>query len=123
MATLITLKATLHRLNQAKEKRKSLKVTRTEAVKKLIEILQEKHLVEILSDTSNEVIIQPAKEASMFGIVEDSWTVTKSKLLTLAAAVLPSVTGCIILTTRKGVLTHHEAVTEGIGGQVIGFAY
>lgn len=49
--------------------------------------------------------------------------VKKKNILKLAVELLPAITGHMILSTSRGIMSHHRAMKEGLGGKVIAVIY
>jgi small subunit ribosomal protein S8 len=60
----------------------------------------------------------------MGGVTTPRYSVGLEDLETWETRYLPAKNfGLLILTTSQGVLTHEQARTKGIGGELLGFVY
>lgn len=116
------LKDILRELNSAKITNNAVVVNKRRSAEQLVNLLKEEQLLKIIKVTADTIVVKPSSEAVKFSAVTQVFSVSRNELLQLATALLPSITGHIILTTRVGVLLHHQALERRIGGQVIGMA-
>lgn len=123
MANLESLKIALRRLNLAIQTRKKVSVVNTAIMKKLVKVIEEEKLIKVKNINSREIIIETTREAIAFYAIENAINASRNDLLKLASVELPSITGNMLLTTRRGIMTHHEAISLGIGGMVFGVVY
>ena len=117
MAVLV--KNTLIKLEEARQTGTLVKLEDNVHVKKLIKALQEEHLVQ----EKHENLVQVNKSATNFSAFMETISTKKNELTKWAAVLLPTITGHLIIFTRMGIMTHHEANKNQIGGQIIGIAY
>lgn len=123
MAGIESLKEILIRLERANQIRVSVKIRNSSAARKLIKLLEEEQLVSINKKSTNVILAQPTKEAVTFIPVAEVLHASRNDLLQLATTMLPTITGRLLLTTSRGIMTHHDAIRHGIGGQIFGAAY
>lgn len=50
-------------------------------------------------------------------------SVRADELLSYASTVCPSITGSVVITTDKGLMTHQEASEKNLGGRVLAILY
>lgn len=68
--------------------------------------------------------IQLLAKINKCGIISPRFSVKKNKYLFWERQFLPSYNmGILIVSTSKGVMSHHEAQSENLGGVLIGYVY
>ncbi|MGI0031530.1 MAG: 30S ribosomal protein S8, partial [Nitrososphaeraceae archaeon] len=68
--------------------------------------------------------IQLLAKINKCGIVTPKFSVRKNQYLNWERQFLPAYNmGILIVSTSKGVMTHHEAQEMGIGGVLVGYVY
>jgi small subunit ribosomal protein S8 len=68
--------------------------------------------------------IQLLAKINKCGIITPRFSVQKDKYLFWERQFLPSYNmGILIVSTSKGIMSHHEAQNEGIGGALVGYVY
>lgn len=58
------------------------------------------------------------------GVVTPRFPVTKDEILKFEKRYLPAVDfGILVVSTSKGIMTHHEAKQQGLGGKLVAYCY
>lgn len=114
------LKAILTKLGRYNNENIKIKVNKV--TKELLNILEEEQYIEVLACEKEEATIKSKQNTKSFSLPQ-TINARRHELLQWATFFLPTVTGTLIVFTRMGVKTHHEAVQSGIGGQIIGLIY
>lgn len=124
MATLDSLKILLFKLDRAKKAKSKVQLTITNKhVKRFIERLESEKILQIVSNNENEITVVVRQEVTTFQTLPKPVNVKRNQILVWVKKLMPTITGHLILTTRHGIMTHHEAIVNGLGGQIIGFVY
>ena len=124
------LRKTLHRLNENIESGSELKVHRTIAMAQLVKTLQKEDYISV-NNNESDLILKPTRQVIAFFpiyslaeiIGRRNTNIARREIPGVATKLLPSITGTIILTTRTGIMSHHEAIIKNTGGNIIGIAY
>lgn len=123
MATLNLLKSVLEQLDIARERCMEVEFAVNANVKKLLQILSDQGLLQLVICNNEQIIVKVNKEASSFSALSQLITVRRTNLLQIAAKLVPTVMGNLLIFTRMGVMSHHEALHQRMGGQIIGMAF
>jgi small subunit ribosomal protein S8 len=68
--------------------------------------------------------IQLLAKINKCGIITPRFSVKKDRYLDWERQFLPSYNmGILIVSTSKGIMSHHDAQNEGLGGALIGYVY
>ena len=122
MATIAILQDILKRLNKAVKTNNIVIITKSRPANDLIKILEESgHILVVKRDRDN-IIIKPATTAETFRELTLE-PIKLKKILAVATAHLPSITGSLLLYTRRGVLDHNKAIKQQQGGITFGWCY
>lgn len=80
---------------------------------------------ELIDDgLSGKLNIQLLGRVNKCGIISPRFAVKKNKLIKWERQFLPAVSGGIlIVSTPKGIMSHIEATSEGLGGRLIGYIF
>lgn len=100
-------------------------------ITKLVDILQKESLIHVVAKKSGQFIVKTIairiKPIFELNIVkkekQNDTNVDVHQLIFEASRTLPTVNGVILLSTKKGLLTHHQALAQGIGGTIFGAVY
>ena len=113
---------TLRRLDKSiQSKTPIIVVTKEKPIHELIQTLEEGKIVTLLSKQNNTCTV---KVSTTISEIKTASIITKAKKLKIWASQLPENNkGKLLLTTSKGLLLHHTAIKENIGGEVIGTKY
>lgn len=109
MATLNLLKSVLEQLDIARERCMEVEFAVNANVKKLLQILSDQGLLQLVICNNEQIIVKVNKEASSFSALSQLITVRRTNLLQIAAKLVPTVMGNLLIFTRMGVMSHHEA--------------
>lgn len=86
---------------------------------RLIEILAEEEIITILGKTNGVLTLKVKLTLIAIDILETPFNTPRRKLVRLTKLLLKSITGIVILSTDKGIMTHLTALERNIGGIVI----
>ena len=115
MGTLILLQKTLERLNEAKTEKKCVVLQQNRATLDLLQTLEKLAYVKIVASGKTSITVEPTKTATAYG--ETKISVVKKKNLRMEAAKqVPNLLGILLIYTRRGVMSHEEAIKTGNGG-------
>lgn len=120
MATISELKLTLTKIGRSSDEIVKIKVNNV--INKLLEKLEEELYTEVLVREKDEVTIKIRPCTKSFSL-QTTINARRNELTQWATFFLPTVGGSLIMFTRMGVKTHHEAMQCGIGGQIIGLVF
>ena len=122
MATITALKNIIEGLDKNVATKKLMVIEVNRLSDNLVKTLEKSGHITVIKRTNKQIIIRPSPGAVCFRSVKTE-NVKKNKLLSMATAQLPAVTGSLLLYTRCGVMDHNSAVNNNIGGQVFGWCY
>lgn len=123
MASLNALKDTLNFLDLSRSRNVPITISVTGTIRKLIQVLVEEKIVEATNINHQQTRLTVNNEIIKFEAIPEVLTVSRKEVLRYAADIVPSITGHMLMTTSKGIMTHHDAVQKGVGGQIIGYVY
>jgi small subunit ribosomal protein S8 len=112
--------------NAKKARKESIKVRRiSNLLIEILKIMKQKGAVKKYKidsgDKSVEIILGDFSECRA---IKPRFTVDKSQIEKYRRRYLPARNlGTMIISTNKGLMTHEEALEEGIGGSLIAFFY
>lgn len=84
--------------------------------------LEEELYIKVLEYGANEATIKIQSSTKWFALAR-TINAQRNELLRWATFFLPTIGGSLIVFTRMGVKTHHDAIQCGIGGQIIGLVF
>lgn len=126
------LRDTLKKLNEAKLKNTTVTVIKNNLMKNFVQVLMDNQFVNVI-ENSTVLVLKPSEETVKFSALNNIAEFTGKRkpttcakvndLKTVARKTLPTISGSILLTTRQGIMTHHEALCRRTGGTIIGYIY
>ena len=63
------------------------------------------------------------KEASEFIVLSGKTSTTFKTLHRYVLEIMPTITGVLLISTNRGIMTHHTAYERKLGGKIIGCVY
>lgn len=84
--------------------------------------MEEELYIKVLEYGANEATIKIKSSTKWFALTR-TINAQRNELLRWATFFLPTIGGSLIVFTRMGVKTHHDAIQCGIGGQIIGLVF
>lgn len=87
------------------------------AVQQTLKSLEKRDFIKVLETAKGQCKLIISSITSE--IILANCTVKSKNILTFASKVLPSITGVLIISTPKGVMTHEQAHEKNLGGRVI----
>lgn len=119
MTTLNRLQTILIRLEEARIKQNQITLINDRASENLVQTLKTLKYINIIKSTNTHTTIKPTA-TNGYGITETK--VIKNKdLWAKAANLVPTITGTLLLYTRRGVVGHEEASKSKLGGHPFGW--
>lgn len=121
MSTLSELKSILRKFGEESDQQ-NMRIKVNKNVKQLLEQLEEELYIKVLDYGTNEATIN-IKSSTKWFVLSRTINARRNELLQWATLFLPTIGGSLIVFTRMGVKTHHDAIQCRIGGQIIGFVF
>lgn len=104
--------------------RKEATVPSSSLVENVLTIMQEHQYIGKYSPKGNTFKVELVGRINDCNVIKPRFSIQKNKFIKWEKRFLPSHnTGILILSSTKGVLDHHIAKKEGVGGQLLGFVY
>lgn len=118
--TMEALKNTLTKLSEAK-RTELVEVIPTKSVKSLLKLLEEEKSIAIVTKNSDVVQVKVKRTTIELKALENPIKVKKQRVRRWCKELFPTITGYLIMTTKCGIISHHEVLRKGLGGEIIGF--
>ena len=104
--------------------RKEAKVPATALAENVLKIMHENNYIGNYPQKDRYRTVQLMGRINDCNVIRPRFSVKKDDFIRWEKRFLPAVgTGILILTTTKGIMDHHAARKEGVGGQLLGFVY
>jgi len=105
--------------------RKETLVPSTLLAENVLKIMHEhKYIGKYSPAKKNKFNVELIGKVNNCNVIKPRFSVQKNDFIKWEKRFLPAVgTGILILSTTVGVLDHHKAKEEGVGGQLLGFVY
>lgn len=77
----------------------------------------------MIAKHKNSIVVKPDSQITKFIPLDETKSTSHKQLHNRALEYAPTITAKLIVTTSKGLLTQHDALTQRIGGIIIGAFY
>jgi small subunit ribosomal protein S8 len=96
--------------------------------KKILEVMKNNGYLESIKETEdgkgNALTVTMKGTINRCGVIKPRYPITKNEFEKFERRYLPAKGfGIIIMSTQKGIITHEEAKSQGIGGRLIAYCY
>lgn len=114
--------------NESRRKRECVVVPASKFSREVLRVLQKHRYVgdfeQVDDGRSGKFRIQLLAKINKCGIITPHFSVKKDDYFGWERQFLPAYTmGILLVSTSKGIMSHHEAQEEGLGGVLVGFVY
>ena len=114
--------------NESRRKKECIVIPASKFASEILRTMQKHRYIgefeQIDDDRSGKFRIQLLAKINKCGIITPIFSVRKNQYLNWERQFLPAYNmGILIVSTSKGVMTHHEAQEVGIGGVLVGYVY
>ncbi|MGI0042960.1 MAG: 30S ribosomal protein S8 [Nitrososphaeraceae archaeon] len=114
--------------NESRRKKECIVLPASRFTSEVLRVMQKHHYVgefeQIDDGRSGKFRIQLLATINKCGIVTPKYSVRKNGYLDWERRYLPAYSmGLLIVSTSKGVMSHHEAQQLGLGGVLVGYVY
>src|ERR671933_1376044 len=124
---LSNLFTTIHN-NETRRKRECVAAPASKFASEVLRVMQKHRYIgefeQIDDGRAGKFRIQLLAKINKCGIVTPRYSVKKDGYLGWERQYLPAYSmGILLVSTSKGVMSHHEARVEGVGGVLVGYVY
>ncbi|MGQ9469678.1 MAG: 30S ribosomal protein S8 [Nitrososphaerales archaeon] len=114
--------------NEIRKKKECLAIPASRLASEVLRVMQKYKYIgefEYIDDgLSGKLRIQLLGRINKCGIISPRFPVKKDRYSDWERRFLPAIgSGILIVSTPKGVMSHNEALSLGLGGRLIGFVY
>lgn len=105
----------------AKRDNGTISITNSRLSKQFLQLLIKEEFVEVQKVAYNKYKIKKVMVNNI--VVVDRRPMKAKSVLEFASEVLPSITGAVVISTNKGLMTHREAASINAGGRILAVIY
>jgi small subunit ribosomal protein S8 len=114
--------------NEMRRKRECIVIPASKFASEVLRVMQKSRYIgefeQVDDGRAGKFRIQLLAKINKCGIITPRFSVQKNRYLVWERQFLPSYNmGILIVSTSKGIMSHHEAQNEGIGGALVGYVY
>jgi small subunit ribosomal protein S8 len=114
--------------NEARRKKECLIVPSSRFASEILRVLQKYRFIgefeQIDDNRMGKFRIQLLAKINKCGIITPRYNVKKDEYLNWERQFLPAYNlGLLLVSTSKGIMSHHDAQLQGLGGVLIGYVY
>lgn len=114
--------------NEARRKRECVVVPASKFSSEVLRVLQKHRYIgefeQVDDGRSGKFRIQLLAKINKCGIITPRFSVKKDSYFGWERQFLPAYSmGILLVSTSKGIMSHHEAVSERLGGVLVGYVY
>jgi small subunit ribosomal protein S8 len=114
--------------NEARRKKECLIVPSSRFASEILRVLQKYRFIgefeQIDDNRMGKFRIQLLAKINKGGIITPRYNVKKDEYLNWERQFLPAYNlGLLLVSTSKGIMSHHDAQLQGLGGVLIGYVY
>ncbi|MDR4510985.1 MAG: 30S ribosomal protein S8 [Nitrososphaeraceae archaeon] len=114
--------------NEARRKKECLVVPSSRFASEILRVLQKYRFIgefeQIDDNRMGKFRIQLLAKINKCGIITPRYNVKKDEYLNWERQFLPAYNlGLLLVSTSKGIMSHHDAQKQGLGGVLIGYVY
>lgn len=118
---------TLHN-NEIRRKKECLVLPASKFASEILRVMQKYRYIgefeQIDDNRMGKFRIQLLSKINKCGIITPRYSVKKDQYLNWERQFLPAYNlGILLVSTNKGIMSHHEAQSQGLGGVLIGYVY
>ena len=114
--------------NESRRKRECIVVPASKFASEVLRVMQKHRYIgefeQIDDGRAGKFRIQLLAKINKCGIVTPRFSVKKNAYFGWERQFLPAYTmGILLVSTSKGIMSHHEAQTQNLGGVLVGYVY
>jgi small subunit ribosomal protein S8 len=114
--------------NESRRKRECIVIPASKFASEVLRVMQKHRYIgefeQIDDGRAGKFRIQLLAKINKCGIVTPRFSVKKEEYFGWERQFLPAYTmGILLVSTSKGIMSHHEARAEGLGGVLVGYVY
>jgi len=114
--------------NESRRKRECVIVPASKFASEVLRVMQKHHYIgefeQVDDGRAGKFHVQLLAKINKCGIITPRFSVKKGAYFGWERQFLPAYSmGILLVSTSKGVMSHHEAVSEGLGGVLVGYVY
>jgi len=114
--------------NESRRKRECVVVPASRFSSEVLRVLQKHRYIgefeQVDDGRAGKFRIQLLAKINKCGIITPRFSVKKDAYFGWERQFLPAYSmGILLVSTSKGIMSHHEAVAEGLGGVLVGYVY
>jgi small subunit ribosomal protein S8 len=114
--------------NESRRKRECIVVPASKFSREVLRVMQKHRYIgefeQIDDGRAGKFRIQLLAKINKCGIITPHFSVKKDAYFGWERQFLPAYSmGILLVSTSKGIMSHHEAVSEGMGGVLVGYVY
>ena len=114
--------------NESRRKRECIVVPASKFSREVLRVMQKHRYIgefeQIDDGRAGKFRIQLLAKINKCGIITPRFSVKKDAYFGWERQFLPAYSmGILLVSTSKGIMSHHEAVSEGMGGVLVGYVY
>src|SRR5574339_1149783 len=114
--------------NEARRKKECLVSTSSKFASEILRVLQKYRFIgefeQIDDNRMGKFRIQLLAKINKCGIITPRYNLKKDEYLNWERQFLPAYNvGLLLVSTSKGIMSHHDAQIQGLGGVLIGYVY
>ena len=114
--------------NESRRKKECLVVPTSKFASEILRVMQKYRYIgefeQIDDNRSGKFRIQLLAKINKCGIITPRYSVKKDQYLDWERQFLPAYNlGILIVSTSNGIMSHHDAQNEGLGGVLVGYVY
>jgi len=114
--------------NESRRKRECVIVPASKFASEVLRVMQKHRYIgefdQVDDGRAGKFQVQLLAKINKCGIVTPRFSVKKDAYFGWERQFLPAYSmGILLVSTSKGIMSHHEAVSEGLGGVLVGYVY
>jgi small subunit ribosomal protein S8 len=114
--------------NESRRKRECVIVPASKFASKVLHVMQKHRYIgefeQIDDGRAGKFRVQLLAKINKCGIITPRFSVKRDAYFGWERQFLPAYSmGILLVSTSKGIMSHHEAVSEGLGGVLVGYVY
>ena len=114
--------------NESRRKRECVIVPASKFASEVLRVMQKHRYIgefdQVDDGRADKFQVQLLAKINKCGIITPRFSVKKDAYFGWERQFLPAYSmGILLVSTSKGIMSHHEAVSEGLGGVLVGYVY
>ncbi|AFU58677.1 30S ribosomal protein S8p [Candidatus Nitrososphaera gargensis Ga9.2] len=114
--------------NESRRKRECVIVPASKFASEVLRVMQKHRYIgefeQVDDGRAGKFRVQLLAKINKCGIITPRFSVKKDAYFGWERQFLPAYSmGILLVSTSKGIMSHHEAISEGLGGVLVGYVY